>query len=94
MPFEVRYSDEAFHRLKRLRAYDRTVILDQIEKVLAVDPTVTSKARIKTLRRPAPTQYRLRVGEYRIFYDVEGEAVYVVRILSKEESISYLGENS
>jgi mRNA-degrading endonuclease RelE of RelBE toxin-antitoxin system len=28
-----------------------------------------SRARVKPLREPSPTQYRLRVGEFRFFYD-------------------------
>ncbi|HET6883724.1 MAG TPA: hypothetical protein VFI31_26455 [Pirellulales bacterium] len=38
----------------------------------------------------APTHYRLRVGEFRVFYDVNGQSVMIVQILSKAESISYL----
>jgi mRNA interferase RelE/StbE len=91
MPYEIRYSNESFEQLKNLRAFDRTAILDQIEQVLSVNPTVVSKARIKRLREPAPTQYRLRIGEFRVFYDVEEAAVLVVQILSKQESIDYLG---
>lgn len=34
--------------------------------------------------------YRLRVGAYRVFYDVEGEAVLIVQVLTKEETIGYL----
>ena len=30
----------------------------------------------------------------RVFYDVEGEAVQVVQVLSKEHAIRYLGESS
>lgn len=90
MSFEVKYSDEAVEDLKKLRAFDRTAILDQIEAILMVNPTVESKARVKLLRQPAPTPYRLRVGEFRVFYDVKEEVVLIVRILSKEESISYL----
>jgi len=30
MPYEIRYSNEALERLKKLRAFDRTAILDQI----------------------------------------------------------------
>ena len=94
MPFEVRYSDEAVEQLKKLRAYDRAAIMDQIEQVLMVNPTLESKARVKLLRQPAPTQYRLRVGEFRVFYDVIQETVLVIQILSKEEAIAYLGEQS
>jgi mRNA interferase RelE/StbE len=90
MPYEIRYSDVALEQLRRLRAFDRAAILDQIEQVLAVNPALESKARVKKLRQPAPTQYRLRVGEFRVFYDIEGEAVLIIQVLSKEEAIAYL----
>ncbi|MGP0065381.1 MAG: hypothetical protein ACLQGP_17485 [Isosphaeraceae bacterium] len=50
-----------------MRNYDWTTILDQIEQVLSINPTVVSKARVKRLREPAPAQYRLRAGEFRVF---------------------------
>jgi mRNA interferase RelE/StbE len=90
MSHEVRYSDTAVEQLRKLRAFDRATILDQIEHVLSVNPTLESKSRVKQLRQPAPTTYRLRVGEFRVFYDVVQTAVYVIQILSKEESIAYL----
>jgi mRNA-degrading endonuclease RelE of RelBE toxin-antitoxin system len=94
MPYEIRYSDEAIEQLKKLRVFDRTAILDQIEQVLSVNPTVVSKARVKRLREPAPAQFRLRVGEFRVFYDVEDAAVLVIQILSKQDSADYLGGSS
>ena len=91
MPVEIVYSDEAVQDLKELRAFERSALFDQIEQVLAVNPTLESKAKVKRLKEPAPTQYRLRVGEYRVFYDVEEQAVVsVLRILSKEASLDYL----
>ncbi len=94
MPYDIRYSDEAIEQLKGLRAFDRTAILDQIEQVLGVNPTTESKARIKRLHEPAPTQYRLRVGEFRVFYDVDGQAVLIIQVLSKQDSSDYLGGSS
>ena len=91
MPYEIRYSNEAVEQLKKLRVFDRTAILDQIEQILRVNPIIVSKSRTKRLREPAPTQYRLRVGEYRVFYDVEEEAVLIIQVLSKQDSIDYLG---
>ena len=67
MPCEIRYSNEAVEQLKKLRVFDSTAILDQIEQMLRVNPTIASKSRIKQLREPAPSQYRLRVGEFRVF---------------------------
>ena len=94
MPFELQYSDEALKQLKRLRRFDQVAILAQIEKMLLVNPTLVSKAKVKLLRQPAPTQYRLRVGEHRVFYDVEGRQVRILQILSKKEAIAYLEETS
>jgi mRNA-degrading endonuclease RelE of RelBE toxin-antitoxin system len=94
MPYEIRYSHEAIERLEKLRVFDRTAILDQIEQVLSVNPTVVSKARVKRLREPAPTQFRLRVGDFRVFYDVEEAAVLIVQILSKQDTADYLGGSS
>jgi mRNA interferase RelE/StbE len=91
MPYEIRYSNEAVEQLRKLRVFDRTAVFDQIEEVLSVNPTVTSKSRIKRLRDPAPTQYRLRVGDFRIFYDVEEEGVLIIQILSKQDCSDYLG---
>jgi mRNA-degrading endonuclease RelE of RelBE toxin-antitoxin system len=94
MPYEIRYSSEAIDQLKGLRAFDRTAILDQIEQVLAVNPMTESKARVKRLREPAPTEYRLRVGEFRVFYDVEQDTVLIIQILSKQDSLDLLGGSS
>ena len=91
MPFDLQYSDEALKQLKRLRRFDQVKILDQIEAMLKVNPTLVSKAKIKLLRQPAPTQYRLRVGEFRVFYDVDNQVVQILQILSKKEALKFLG---
>lgn len=90
MPYELRYSRESLGDLRRLRQFDRVRILDQVKHLLTVNPTVESKSHIKKLRTPAPTEYRLRVGEFRVFYDVEGDHVNIIRVLSKEQAIGYL----
>ena len=59
-----------------------------------MNPTVVSKSRVKRLREPAPTQYRLRVGEFRVFYDVDQDTVLVIQVLSKQDSLEYLGGSS
>ena len=94
MQYESRYSEEAVEQMKRLRAFDRAAVLDQIEQVLGANPMLVSKARVKLLRQPAPTQYRLRVGELRIFYDVDQQTVSIIQILTKDDAINYLGEGS
>jgi mRNA interferase RelE/StbE len=94
MPYEIRYSDQAVEQLKKLKSFSRTAVLDEIEQILGVNPTLVSKSRVKRLREPSPTQYRLRVGEFRVFYDVEDRTVLIVEILDKRSSLDYLGGSS
>jgi mRNA interferase RelE/StbE len=49
-------------------------------------PTRVSKSRIKRLRGLSQPQYRLRVGEARVFYDVTQEAVEILAIVTKAEA--------
>lgn len=91
MAYQVRYSSVSVEQLRQLRAYERAAILDAVERILQVAPTAVSKTTIKRLRQPAPTQFRLRVGEYRIFYDVAQDVVSIIEILSKADSMRFLG---
>jgi mRNA-degrading endonuclease RelE of RelBE toxin-antitoxin system len=93
MRYAVRYSQVALDALARLRPFDRRAILNQIDRLLTANPTLQSKARIKRLRQPAPTEYRLRVGEFRVLYDVSEQSVTIVLILSKEEAERELGDS-
>src|SRR5665213_2034020 len=83
---------QAMSDLRELRVYDRRAILDTIQRVLTSAPTRRSQTRIKRLRGTDSPQYRLRVGEYRVFYDVESVEVYVLRILPKSLVEKYLKE--
>jgi mRNA-degrading endonuclease RelE of RelBE toxin-antitoxin system len=94
MPFELRYSREAVQDLRDLRAREQAAVVHQVEAVLAVNPTLVGRSKVKRLRQPAPADYRLRVGELRVFYNVQQMTVRVVRVLSKEDASSYLGGRS
>lgn len=55
MRYELRYSDEAVVQLKGLRAFERAAVIDRIETVLSVNPTLESRVSIKlsdSLHRP------------------------------------------
>jgi len=51
-----------------------------------------SRSRIKRLRGIRKPQYRLRVGEVRIFYDVTETTVEVLAIVTKSEADSWLAQ--
>jgi len=92
VPYKIRLSPQAITDLENLRTFHRTAIMEQVGRVLSVNPTLESRARIKRLKEPAPSQYRLRVADFRVFYDVEEGAVYVVRVMSKEAATRFQGE--
>jgi mRNA interferase RelE/StbE len=71
--------------LKALRAFDQRRVLDQIDSHLRHQPRAESRSRIKALAQPFWSQFRLRVDEFRVYYDVTDDpfAVYVLRVLAK-----------
>jgi mRNA-degrading endonuclease RelE of RelBE toxin-antitoxin system len=83
MRYEVILAPEAIEDLKRLKAHVRAEVRDAIERRLRHEPTKTSRSRIKLLRGLSKPQYRLRVGEVRIFYDVSGLSVEVLAIVAR-----------
>ncbi len=92
MPFEIEITLEAERDLTQIKPFYRSKILDAIEDYLQYTPTQGSRSRIKRLQLLDSPSYRLRVGDYRIFYDVDMamQTVTVLRVLSKEASLSYL----
>ena len=90
MRFEIILAPEAVDDLRSLRANIRSTVRDALETHLRYDPTKTSRSRIKRLRGLARPQYRLRVGEIRIFYDVSAETVEVLAIVPKSEAAKWL----
>jgi mRNA-degrading endonuclease RelE of RelBE toxin-antitoxin system len=67
----------------RLRAHDRAAVRDAIERHLRYQPAKTSKSRIKLLWGMSRPQFRLRVGEFRVSYDVIENTVQVLAIIPK-----------
>ena len=92
MPYRVLLAPEAVEDLARLRAYDKAKVRDGI-KQLESDPTRVGRSRIKRLRGMQKPQYRLRVEDVRVFYDVvEGpeSRVEVLAIVPKGEAAAWL----
>ena len=90
MPYKIILAPEAVEDLKALRAFDRAAVRKAIKEHLRFEPTRTSKSRIKRLRGMRLPQYRLRVEEIRVFYDVTEEAVEVLAIVPKPEAAAWL----
>ena len=92
MRYEIILSPQAAQDLKRLKAHLRSELKDALEKHLRYEPKKVSRTRIKRLRGVTHPQYRLRVREIRVFYDVTERAVEVLAIVPKSEALSWLRE--
>src|SRR2546426_4892844 len=90
MLFEIVLAPQAIEGLKALRDDFQSSVRDAIELHLRHEPTKVSKSRIKRLRGLDRPQYRLRVDEVRVFYDVAQETVQVLAIVSKAQADAWL----
>jgi mRNA interferase RelE/StbE len=84
--YELILAPSAVRELRALRADLRARVRDAIEIDLRHEPTKVSKSRIKRLRGLDRPQYRLRVEEVRVFYDVQEDTVEVLAIVSKAQA--------
>jgi mRNA-degrading endonuclease RelE of RelBE toxin-antitoxin system len=91
--FEIVLAPEAVADLRRLKAHERSSVQDALETHLRHDPRKTSRSRIKRLRGMARPEYRLRVGDVRVFYDVSERTVEVLAIVSKRDAADWLAES-
>jgi mRNA-degrading endonuclease RelE of RelBE toxin-antitoxin system len=92
MTFEIILAPGAVRSLRKLPAHLRAEVKDALEVHLRHEPTKVSKSRIKRLRGLSQPQFRLRVGDIRVFYDVTEATVEVLAIIGKAEAQAWLDE--
>jgi len=92
MPFVIILAPEAVEDLRRLTANVRTTVRAALETHLRDEPEKVSRSRIKRLRGLRRPQYRLRVDEVRVFYDVSVTTVEILAIVAKSEAESWLAQ--
>jgi mRNA interferase RelE/StbE len=90
MRFEIVLAPQAIEDFRALKANVRSTVRAALETHLRHEPMKTSRSRIKRLRGLTRPQYRLRVGEIRVFYDASAETVQVLAIVPKSEAEIWL----
>jgi len=90
MRHEVVVAPEAVEDFRRLPATVRSKVRDAIETHLRHEPTKASRSRIKRLRGMSRPQYRLRVDDVRVFYDVSDSVVEILAIVLKSGATGWL----
>ena len=90
MRYAIVLAPEAIEDLNRLKANVRPAIRTALETHLRHEPRKTTRSRIKRLTGLLQPQYRLRVGEVRVFYDVSNSTVEILAIVAKSEAATWL----
>jgi mRNA-degrading endonuclease RelE of RelBE toxin-antitoxin system len=76
MQYAILVHEAAVNEIERLRAYDQRRVMDAMEEQLSHEPMVRTRRR-KCLESLAPEfehvppVWELRVGAFRVFYDVD-----------------------
>ena len=68
--YEIEFTPSARKDLNALRKFEQQAILDAIDEQLRFEPTVETTNR-KRLQPNDIAEWELRLGKYRVFYDVE-----------------------
>ena len=88
--YEIEFAPSVAEDLSEVRAFDRAPIMNAIEELLTHEPTVPTRHRkllpdLESSFEGVPPIWELRVGEFRVFYDVaeEEKKVYVRAVRRK-----------
>ena len=78
MAFEIVYSPEAVDQLSTLAKTDQVLVVDEVDKQLSQYPMLPTRRR-KLLRPNSIAPWELRIGDMRVFYEVQNEPLPQVR---------------
>lgn len=95
MKYQVIIAKSAEEVFRQLNAQWRSSLKAAMRTHLQTAPKQISKSRIKRLRGLRQPQYRLRVDQMRVFYDVNDEKgrVEILGFVMKPESAKWLQEH-
>jgi mRNA-degrading endonuclease RelE of RelBE toxin-antitoxin system len=92
MSFAVELTTRARENLKALRKRDQQIVYDAVAVQLIDQPDQPTRNR-KQLEENALAPWELRVGDFRVFYDVDAgaERVVVIAVGTKEHNTLRIG---
>ena len=96
MPYRIEYSPEAENHLHVLTARQQAIILDGVDKQLPYEPTVETRNR-KPMRPNSIAPWELRIGDFRVYYDVKETPelmVYIRAVGIKKRNQVYIGKEA
>lgn len=94
MRYRIEYSPDSEEHFRALAVRQWAIILDSVERQLKYQPTVETRNR-KPMRPNPLAPWELRIGDLRVYYDVEDEpepVVYIRAIGIKEGNTVRIGK--
>lgn len=92
MRYAIVLAPDAVAALRALPAHTRSQVRDALDRHLRFEPAKVSQSRIKRLRGLIRPQYRLRIGDIRVFYDITETTVEVLAIVPKAQAQAWLNQ--
>jgi mRNA-degrading endonuclease RelE of RelBE toxin-antitoxin system len=77
LPYRIEYSPDAEDHLRRLTARQRATVLDSVDEQLTHTPREETRNR-KPMRPNSLAPWELRIGDLRVYYDVDEELELVL----------------
>ena len=93
MRHEIIISPEAHEDLAAIDATNRSAILAALEAHLRHEPAKESKSRIKRMRGLKSPEYRLRVDEFRVYYNIFSPEVHILGVIYKPLTYAWLEQH-
>ena len=94
MRYRIEYSPDTQEHFRALTVRQQSIILDSVERQLKYQPTVETRNR-KPMRPNPLAPWELRIGDLRVYYDVEDDPeplVYIRAIGIKERNRVRIGK--
>ena len=88
--FSIEVSPHAERDLAKLLSAIARLILEELRARLSTEPIREIKTRVKRLIGFSPPLYRLRVGDYRVYYRVTLQHVVILSVFHKKDSDRWL----
>jgi mRNA-degrading endonuclease RelE of RelBE toxin-antitoxin system len=79
LPYRIEYSPDAEDHLRTLTARQQAMVLDTVDRQLKHQPSRETRNR-KPMRPNPVAPWELRIGNLRVYYDVEAQPEPVVYI--------------
>ena len=94
MRYEIIVSPETHEDLAGIEAVNGSAILAAFETHLRHQPARKSRSRIKRLRNTKSPQCRLRVDDFRVFYNLSVSEVHILGVVHKPLTYDWLEQHS